>query len=235
LLKGIFKAVWFFILLSVVKTSTAQHFVSSTDTIKLDLNQSFFDGSDVEIPISIQSSSTIYSIDLALRFNTARIVFDSLTNVLNGLQYLYFLNPIDSIWRITSYHPNGIQPGSIAFNLRFATTSNEVCAYDFTDAEAFVNGDSSACQITGCMNNLSIQSIDAVDITKVFPNPFINQLFISSDSPVLVQVYDTRGKLVFEAVNPKTIDTGSWHTGMYYLNVFGYSSKQAYKLLKLLP
>ena len=233
--KGIVCFISLLLSFSLFQTATAQVPVSSADTILLDVNQSFFDGSDVEVPVFIQSSSTVYAVDMAIRFNTVRIVFDSLTNVLNGLQYLYYLNPIDSVWRITSYHPNGIQSNSIVFNLRFATTSNEVCAYDFSDAEAFVNGDSSACHIMGCLDNLSIQTLDAIDIAKVFPNPFHNQLFFASDDFFMVQVYDSRGELFMAASNPKSIDTGLWKTGLYYVRIISRGTQYTYKMLKLFP
>ena len=233
MLKGICPFIWvFFSLLLSVHTSTAQAYYSSSDTIRIDINQSYFDGSDVEVPVTIHGSSVIYAVDLAIRFNGIRIQFDSLTNVLNGLQYLYYSNPNDSIWRITSYHPLGIQPGSTVFNLRFITFNNEVCVYDFSDQEAFINGDSSAIEIIGCMDNLGLPNQEFSKLARVYPNPFSDQLFIEPYTSRFVQIFDYRGTLLMQTGTQSSIDTRLWPAGIYFVSFLDNQRRYSYKLLK---
>lgn len=216
-----------------VHTATAQDLFSSGDTVKLDVNQSYFDGSDVEVPVIINSSATVFSVDMAIRFNTNRITFDSLTNIISGLQYLYYLNPNDSIWRVTSYLPSGITPGSTVFNLRFSTADNEVCAYDFSDQQAFINGDSSVIQTIGCMDNLGIVQLDQSASTYAYPNPFIDQLQTVADHNTDFWITDINGRVYFEGHGTRMVLTSGWPDGIYFLKFNRDEFNLTIKLLKI--
>lgn len=177
----------------------------------------------------------VFALDLAVRFNSNRITFQGVTGVSNGLQYLYYLNPNDSIWRFTSYNPTGIQSGNVVFNLRFATLNNEVCAYDFTNEEAFVNGDSSVFEILGCMDNLGVPHQDDPNIALLYPNPFTDQLNIESNIKGVVKIFDSLGVLVQERFNNGPINTVSWPVGVYYVRIFGNRNNLTVKAVKALP
>lgn len=218
-----------------VYTTTAQDLFSSGDTVKLDINQSYFDGSDVEVPVIINSSATVFAVDMAIRFNTNRITFDSLTNIINGLQYLYYLNPNDSIWRVTSYLPSGITPGSTVFNLRFSTADNEVCAYDFSDQQAFINGDSSVFQTIGCMDNLGIVQLGQSASTYAYPNPFYDRFYINAGSKGDVQVLDFQGRVILNKVDSGIIDASAWAAGTYFIRIVGRYPSRPFKIVKALP
>jgi hypothetical protein len=104
--------------------------------------------------------------------------------------------------------------------LRFATTSNEVCAYDLTDAEAFVNGDSSVINILGCMDNLGISSANYTSPIRVYPNPFSNYLVIDNPNELFFQVLDSTGRLIFGDFFNTTLNTNNWAQGTYFIRVF---------------
>ena len=92
---------------------------TGTDTLRLNINSSFFSGTYVEIPVMFSSGGNVFSVDMALRFDSNRLIFDDVVNPASGLQYLYYLNPNDSIWRFTSFHPLGLQAGNPILYLRF--------------------------------------------------------------------------------------------------------------------
>jgi hypothetical protein len=82
-------------------------------------------------------------------------------------------------------------------------------------------------------NNNNITSINNIDKSSinVYPNPFTNRLNIVSDYKV--QITDMLGRTILYLNVPyKTINTSSWNTGVYFINLIGSSQKRI-KLIKI--
>ncbi|MFZ9942849.1 MAG: T9SS type A sorting domain-containing protein [Bacteroidia bacterium] len=174
-------------------------------------------GQYVEIPVSFTAQGPVFSLDLAFRFDSNRLQFDHLTGISSGLQYLFYLNPLDSIWRLTSFHPNGLAPNTPVFNLRFFTSNNEACAYDFSEEEGYLNGDSSAITINGCMNNTGLESALDHKPLKAYPNPFSNELYFDGIHAGEILVFSTNGSLMAKGFSPSKVETSKWPSGMYFV------------------
>lgn len=206
---------------------------TGNDTLRLNINSSFFSGTYVEIPVILSSSGNVFSVDMAFKFDYNRLIFDDVVNPHSGLQYLYYLNPIDSIWRFTSYHPFGLQAGNPIFYLRFLTLSNEACAYDFSSEEGYINGDSCNIDILGCMDNVGgIENPEGISFTT-FPNPFIEQLEIVADHRTSFSICDTKGRVYFEGQGTRTIMTSDWPDGIYLIKSSVSEFYLTRKLLKI--
>lgn len=80
-------------------------------------------------------------------------------------------------------------------------------------------------------NNItSINNIDKSSI-NVYPNPFTNRLNIVSDYKI--QITDILGRAILYLNPPyETINTSSWNTGVYFINLIGSSQKRI-KLIKI--
>lgn len=222
-------------LIIACQVSSGFAFSPNGDSLRLDINDAYFSGSYVEIPVTIFSFGNVFAVDFAFRYDFNRLVFDDVVNAMPGLQYLYYQNPIDSIWRFTSYLPNGFQFGTSVCHLRFLTLSNEACAYDFTVPEGYINGDSCVMEIQGCMDNLGLTNLDVKDLTIPYPNPFSDQLFLESKTEKLVHIFDCNGVLILKTKSGEPIHTGSWPVGMYYVKIFDRQFHHSFKMLKQSP
>jgi hypothetical protein len=204
----------------------------NTDSLFVKIHDAYFVGQYVEIPVSFSAQGPVFSLDLAFRFDFNRLQFDNLTGIYPGLQYLFYLNPLDSIWRLTSFHPSGLAPNAPVFNLRFFTSNNEACAYDFSDQEGFLNGDSCYSQVNGCLNNTGIEEANEMDDISFFPNPFFNELNITAPVGASVHVYRANGQLVESSVGPAYVNTIRWPDGLYFIHVVHHAKVRVFKLLK---
>jgi len=204
----------------------------SGDSLFVRINQSYFDGQHIEIPVVFAAQGPVISLDLAFRFDVNRLQFDNVTNTVSGLQYLFYLNPVDSVWRLTSYHPAGLLPSTPVFNLRFLALNNEACAYDFSDQEGFLNGDSCYTQVIGCMNNTGFGEQDETKDVGFFPNPFSSHLNITAPEGTTLRVYGANGQLVATSTAPAYLNALMWPDGVYFLHVVDRLNVRMFKLLK---
>jgi len=202
------------------------------DTLRLDINSSYFSGSYVEIPVTFSSVGNVYSVDMAFRFNTNRLMFDDVVNPSPGLQYLYYLNPNDSVWRFTSYNPSGLLTGPPICHLRFLSLSNEACAYDFDSQEGYINGDSCNIEIQGCMDNVGFGEWDNNDHGVIFPNPFSEELNILTPPGATVHVYGYNGVLLIKSISILHINAQTWPDGLYIVRIDDGEEVRLFKALK---
>ena len=82
-------------------------------------------------------------------------------------------------------------------------------------------------------NNNIITSINNIDKSSIniYPNPFTNRLNIVSDYKI--QITDILGRAILYLNPPyETINTSSWNTGVYFINLIGSSQKRI-KLIKI--
>lgn len=79
-------------------------------------------------------------------------------------------------------------------------------------------------------NNLTNSEREYEDrrLTKVFPNPFQNQIFI--DSKEIYTIQDVYGKIIIKS-NSMQVNTSSWSTGVYFVHL--RNSNQVIKLVKI--
>jgi S-formylglutathione hydrolase len=81
----------------------------------------------------------------------------------------------------------------------------------------------------------SVRNSASENVLTVYPNPVINQLFLSGgDQTLLVKITDLNGRIVLKTLNTNgsAIDVTSLKSGMYFLSAFNindYSSIKFYK------
>ena len=203
------------------------------DTLRLDINSSYFSGSYVEIPVTFSSAGSVFAVDMAFRFDANRLIFDDVVNPAPGLQYLFYLNPNDSVWRFTSYDPSGLITGTPICHLRFFSLSNEACAYDFGSQEGYINGDSCNIEIQGCMDNVGFGDVSEGLQIHVYPNPFTNGLYVESPSDTQIEIFDFHGRLICENYTNTWIETTNWAYGGYFVKVIDKKTVRYIRVHKL--
>lgn len=71
-------------------------------------------------------------------------------------------------------------------------------------------------------------------VTKVYPNPFSNQLSLIGNSNSIIRVFDVAGRQM--NVDPigeeKTINTTNWSSGLYFVETFYEGKRQVQKVIK---
>ena len=103
-----------------------------------------FSSGYVDVPLTISSDANISSFDFAMRFNLAKLTYDSVVAVPfpSNLGMGYY-NPTDLFLRYTSsilsmYYPNDTQ----LLVIRFTTSSGSLSNSDFSSINAILNGTS---------------------------------------------------------------------------------------------
>lgn len=209
------------------------HLKGFGDTISVALSNAYFVGSYVEIPVYFSSQGSVNALDLALRFDANRLQFDDIISPAPGLQYLYHTNPQDSVWRLTSYCPNAIDPLLPVFYLRLLTLDNEACAFDFSEEEGYLNGDACVITVLGCLSNTGWAEIHVGAGMAAYPNPFQNELHVKCPNGMRVMVMDMLGNMVEEALGPVTFNTDFWRGGIYTVIMIGGQSRITIRAVKL--
>tara|TARA_B100000902_G_scaffold208105_2_gene198113 strand:+ start:12966 stop:15215 length:2250 start_codon:yes stop_codon:yes gene_type:complete len=69
-----------------------------------------------------------------------------------------------------------------------------------------------------------------IDFLDVYPNPFINEIFIYSNSPYFIT--DVTGKIVLENNNLDILNTSDWNSGVYFIHL-NNNTRQVIKIIKI--
>lgn len=81
-------------------------------------------------------------------------------------------------------------------------------------------------------NSLDIPEFEDMQVA-VFPNPFENNIYISSKTEISdMQLFDVLGKEVEISVNKNMIDSSFLASGIYFLKLKSGNSEQTFKLIK---
>jgi hypothetical protein len=99
------------------------------------------------------------------------------------------------------------------------------------------NGNCSANTIITQSVSLCTALIDNTSLEPnalIYPNPFINELHIKSNSNVLVSLYNCLGQLITEKiiVNEGLLNTQVLSDGLYYLTIKGQNGIRTYRVIK---
>ncbi len=100
-----------------------------------------------------------------------------------------------------------------------------ITAFDFLGNQRIVNNiiDLGAIEY---QYDLSVDEAEE-DLFFIYPNPFDNQLVITMDGQINVEIYNSLGQKITsaEAQDEMTIDTSDWNNGVYFVRVNGNTVK----------
>ncbi|MBL0341814.1 MAG: hypothetical protein IPP71_13295 [Bacteroidetes bacterium] len=134
-----------------------------------------------------------------MKYNNQNVEFDTLINVTNGLNYLYYLNPNDSTLRFTSYRLGQMQNDSAVVWLRFSSLSGYVCVNDLNSLTGYLNGDQCSYKVTDC-DTISTQAanIQGKDAIAMYPNPANQFLYLKIQKIIHFKLSDVIRKYSFD-------------------------------------
>jgi hypothetical protein len=197
--------------------------INQGDSVMFDLSLATVAGTYTYIPVYFLSDDTIHSLDFALRYNVFQLEFDSVIDMTGNLQYLYHINPADSVLRFTSNSLNPMPPGVTLVTLKFAGSVLPVCLQDFWVQNVWLNGDVCSAGVRECVLS-SDPDMEDIEVMKIsaMPNPVSDVLRVTSTLDGDVDVYDLSGRIVHKGLTEGgvieiDVRSAGLETGLYFL------------------
>jgi parallel beta-helix repeat protein len=187
-----------------------------------DLSSALIQSGNMDIPISIQSDTPVYSIDFAIKVNEKKIRYQSVIAHSESMQYHVFYNTEDRILRLTSNSLQQINTDKSLLTLRFALISGQPEASDILSANVYLNGEPVTFKVSGKVPPMT--EILNEESIKIYPNPASSFLFIEAPANSTVQVLDITGgsiygKSILMEDTPYKLDIQDLQSGIYLVKV----------------
>lgn len=197
--------------------------IDQSDTVFLDLSASTLAGNIIEFPVNISSDDYVYAVDFALKYSNQNVEFDTIINTTPGLNYLYYLNPNDSVLRFTSYRLGQIQNGTDVVKLKFTSLNGIICNSDFSYLTGYLNGDQCSIVSDSCSQvpNFVLEPLRYPSI-NIYPNPANYSFNIKTTGVSYLEIYDSRLNLILEKNLEESItaiDVSDYRAGVYFLKL----------------
>jgi hypothetical protein len=217
-------------------SSLKSDLVSSTDTKVVfdyaNATASKVDGVNyLDVPVVISSDLSVNSLDFALQFDKASLLFSTIINADNAVKTL--ANVVDNSIRFTSYGVSGLTTGSTLLSVRFQVVSQSSSS-SLSSTAAYVNGNAVASEVTSSSNQLG--DVDKITVTA-YPNPAHSILNVNVSQNSTIQLIDVLGQITSEitdvlAGSTTQINIDNLADGVYSLKVFNDKSFTIVKVVK---
>jgi hypothetical protein len=189
---------------------------AASNKVVLDLNRAIVSGDIVEIPVMIESTKTVNSVDFDIEINNA-IEFISVVD-LAGLNTT--ANNIDARVLTSAYTNNTIGSDAPALAIR-------VRGFDMNDADfnfnmALINGRITDTEIIGSLQNATSTAITSVSEAQIYPNPsndLINVRFVGTADVALISMSGQVVEIINNVDGSTTFDVSELAAGVYTLMV----------------
>ena len=97
----------------------------------------------VTVEVSATANFDITALDFSLQFNQLKLRFDTIIDLTNYLEELYFYNATTKILRFTSSSLQNVEQGKALLAIRFASDSLKIDSTDLFTIHSYLNGNSS--------------------------------------------------------------------------------------------
>jgi Bacterial Ig domain/Secretion system C-terminal sorting domain len=185
-----------------------------TDQVVFDLAHATTNGNVIEIPVSIQSSENVNSLDFALTLNNG-VTFNSIVNNSNELEVVSHFNAADNTLRLTSNSLTSLTDGTSLVRIRL--NADQITASDLSSVAAYLNGDQVTARITG--------SDLLTDAISLYPNPSTGLFNVIVSENATIEVMNMEGRQVMKSINVNSnekteINIQTLAEGVYMVKAF---------------
>lgn len=195
--------------------------INNLDSVVFDLSQAEDTLNYVFFPVSILSDDSIYALDFSFKFNHNKLVFDSIIDLTNYIQFLSFYNGADSTVRFTCNSLQRYTNDTALVLVRFITLGGPIINSDINTIDVYLNGTSCSLKFVSSL----IDEVDELkeDLYKInyYPNPANEVLHINSDRNISIQISDMNGRILKEVSDINSglneIDLQNIKSGIYFL------------------
>ncbi|HMT30178.1 MAG TPA: T9SS type A sorting domain-containing protein [Bacteroidia bacterium] len=226
-------------LINYLKLEQVSSSIDTSDTVVFDLYKANIIGNQIEFPVTFHSDDYVYAMDFELKYNNQNIEFDTLINLTNGLNYLYYLNPNDSTLRFTSYRLGQMQNDSTVILLRFSSFTGNLCTNDLNSIKGYLNGDQCSHKVTDCDTTTTFTQIpNPASQIEIYPIPAADKLFINAMENCQIEIIDSKGDfcLSTEYIIPHSgepLDISQFKRGIYFIRITSEKYSIAKKIVIL--
>lgn len=184
------------------KNQAASTTLRSNDVVSLDLSNATLENNSLVVPVMVNASNDVYSVDFALQFN-GNVNF---VTTASEIQNQAYFNTDDNTLRFTS---NSLTALNTNLPVAYVTfdINGDVTERDFTAVAGYINGDVVKFDVLGSPLSTDDKFIRSV----VSPNPTNGYVNITVASPVNAEVIDITGR--------KVMDFGKLNTGVNHFDV----------------
>jgi len=167
--------------------------IDAQDSIVFDCSQLTGVTGAIQIPVSIISDDTIYSVDFSLKYDHNSLQYDTTVDVTTYLQALSFYNTNDSTIRFTSSTFTPVKHDTTIALVKFILLSPAFATSDLYTFKGYLNG--SVCSIkfippspVGLNNSNELMKVN------VYPNPSAIEANITFTNADRVEVFNLVGQ-----------------------------------------
>ena len=146
----------------IFPSSAAPIIINSSDTVVFDLSQATCTSGLTQIPVSILSVDSVYTLDFSLKYDHTELAYDSITKLRSYISESSYYNPPDSTVRMSSYNGStfwAFENNTGLVSVYFDLLSGQINSSYLNSIKAFLNGDS-----------CSVKIIDAISTTGITPS-----------------------------------------------------------------
>ena len=209
--------------LDTITNSLVKSSVAVGDRLVFDFTRASVNGTSVDVPVAIVSSTPVRSFDFQLTFDENHISFNE-TVAANKVDGLGYYNTNDKTLRFTASNTTAFDINSDLLVVRFDLSKGSISADDFKTYRALLNGKTANVELkTGALGLSSIKAIE--NAVNIFPNPTTGILNVIAGENSTVEITDLTGKQVMftstlNANVKQEINVSDFSNGMYIVKVY---------------
>ncbi len=209
--------------LDTIPNSLVKSSVAVGDRLVFDFTRASVNGSTVDVPVAIVSSTPVRSFDFQLTFDENNISFNE-TVAAKNVDGLGFYNTNDKTLRVTASNTTAFDINSDLMSVRFNLSNGAIKADDFKTYRALLNGKSVNVELkSGALGLSSIKASE--NAVSIFPNPTTGLLNVVASENSTVEITDLTGKQVMfvsslNANVKQEINVSDFSNGMYIVKVY---------------
>ncbi|MFM7016600.1 MAG: T9SS type A sorting domain-containing protein [Bacteroidota bacterium] len=194
--------------------------INAQDSIVFDCSQLTGATGNIQIPVSIISDDTVYSVDFSLKYDHSALQYDTTVNVTTYLQALSYYNTGDSTIRFTSSTFTPVKHDTTLALVKFILLSPSFNTGNLYTFKGYLNG--TVCSIKYIPPSpLGLYNINEEMNVNVYPNPSSTKANISFLNTDKLEVLNMIGEpLLLENVKGQTnysLNTDNLVNGVYLI------------------
>jgi len=170
--------------------------IDAGDSVIFDMFNATYSGSQVSIPVYINSDDPIYAVDFSFKFNNLDMVYDTITLSPAGstLLAVSYLNPNDSVVRFTSSSLVSIANQTVLAYVHFSLAAGQsIDSSDMFTLKGYLNGDPCSEAIIPPAT-VGVSDLASNWNLSIFPNPATDFIFVEMNQDARLEVMDVQGK-----------------------------------------
>ncbi len=170
--------------------------IDNLDSVVFNLSQAVDSLNYIWFPVSILSDDSIYSLDFSFKYNHNKLVFDSIIDRTNYIEFLSFYNGTDSTVRFTCNSLRKYTNDTVLVFVRFISLGGPIVDSDLNTIDVYLNGTHCSLKFISSlfngMNEINNHSL------SFYPNPANDLLYLEADRKCSLRIVDIKGRIVEE-------------------------------------